>query len=155
MKPSSLPSCGLAKHEVAECVTCFVLYSLGQQFKERGLMSNSCLEMALKHFCSQPECTEHELNSSIQDRVILGKAQSDPIPHDYNMVVTSKREFGVNASFLAFLDLPVHPSVKWCLWFRIATSCRKLQLGWEFCFYPLIYKIRGHREVAAFLSWAV
>lgn len=74
-------------------------------------MSNSCLEMALKHFCFQPEWTEHELNPSIRDRVILGKAQSDLIIHDYNVVVTSKREFGVSASFLAFLDIPVHPSV--------------------------------------------
>lgn len=74
-------------------------------------MSNSCLEMALKHFCSQPEYAEHELNPSIQDRVILGRAQSDLILHDYNRVVTSKRVFGINASFLAFLNLPVHPSV--------------------------------------------
>lgn len=62
-------------------------------------MSNSCLEMALKHFCSQLEYTEHEINPSIQDRVILGRAQSDLFLHNYNMVVTSKREFGINASF--------------------------------------------------------
>lgn len=65
-------------------------------------MSNSCLEMALKHFCSQPEYTEHELNPSIQDRVMLGRAQSDLILRDYNIVVTSKREFGIIFSLPEF-----------------------------------------------------
>lgn len=68
-------------------------------------MSSSCFEMVLIHFVLNLQYTEHKLNPSIQGRVILGKAQSDLILCDYNMVVTSKRKFGINASFLPFLNL--------------------------------------------------
>jgi len=68
-------------------------------------MSSSYLEMVLKHFILNLQYTEHKLNPSIQGRVILGKARSDLILCDCNVVVTSKRTFGINASFLPSLNL--------------------------------------------------
>lgn len=69
-------------------------------------MSSSYLEMVLKHFVLSTQYTEHKLNPSLQGRVILGKAQSDLILCDSNMVATSKRKFGISASFLPFLNIP-------------------------------------------------